>query len=431
VLNWLYNFVLLTSSPFWLPWALGKKIFSTCGWQVIAQKMGFFPAEVLNRLEGEPRIWVHAVSMGEVSAIHPLVRQIRETYPKACIILSTGTESGQAVARERVSEATGTIYFPLDFPFVVRRVIRKLGPFLFILAETELWPNFLRIAKEEGVRTLWVNGRISDRSYPRYRKTRFFWRGVLDHLDFLSMIRVEDGERAIAIGANPVRVFANGNCKLDQAYGAIDPQIVEGMRRLLAIQEGERIFVAGSTHEGEEEIILRAFRRIRGKYPALVLILIPRHIDRVPRIERILRQEGFHDYVLRSELERTGRSGRSIVLWDTFGELFKVYSVATIVFCGGSLVPRRGQNLMEPSAWGKVVLYGPSFDDFRDAHEILEKAGAGIVVRNEEEIIERSLYLLGHPQELERRGEAGREALRANLGATAKNLALVKRLIGK
>jgi len=380
-------------------------------------------------MKGSPRIWIHAVSLGEVGAVHPLLRELRRIYPEACLMLSTGTESGQNMARERVPEATGIFFFPLDFGWVVRRVIRRLRPDLFILAETELWPNFLRAVKEEGARCLLVNGRISDRSYERYRKARFFFTGVLDHFDALSMIRVQDGERIIAMGANPVRVFVNGNCKFDQAAILADPSLREEMKRLVEIGEEDRVFVAGSTHEGEEEVILRTYLRLRESFPDLILLLAPRHVERCARVEKLVGQYLSQGCVRRSRLEGRGRKGAPVVLWDTFGELFKVYSVATLVFCGGSLVDKRGQNVLEPAAWGKVVLYGPSMEDFLDAHGLLSAAGAGIMVRDEEELRERSLYLLNHPRENEARGEAGKEALLAQRGATSRNLELVRKLL--
>jgi 3-deoxy-D-manno-octulosonic-acid transferase len=380
-------------------------------------------------MKGEPRIWVHAVSVGEVSAIHPLIRQFRENFPEGCLMLSTGTESGQKIARERVLEATTTFFFPLDLSFVVRRVIRRMRPNLFILAETEIWPNFLRIAKEEGARTMLVNGRISDRSFNRYRKTRFFWTAVLDQLDAMSMIRVQDGERIVSMGANPVQVFVNGNCKFDQAAFSADSAFREEMKRLLEVEEQDLLFIAGSTHEGEEEAVLQAFLKIRQRYPGMILVLVPRHVDRTARVEKLLTRYGVNDFIRRSQIESVSRQGKQVVLWDTFGELFKVYSVGTIVFCGASLVPKRGQNILEPAAWGKVVLYGPSMEDFIDAHQLLQSVGAGIMVRNGEELAERCLYLLNQPQELKRRGEAGKEALLAQRGATRRNLELAKKLM--
>jgi 3-deoxy-D-manno-octulosonic-acid transferase len=427
----LYNLLLFFFTLGAVPLFLAKVIFSGKKRRIFVQKLGFLPRETLDRVKGEPRIWVHAVSLGEVGAVHPLLRELRKVYPGGCLMLSTGTESGQKIARERVTEASATFFFPWDYPGVVRKVIRRLRPNLFVIAETELWPNFLRILKAEGAKALLVNGRISDRSAGRYRKIRFFFTAVLDHFDAMSMIRVQDGERIIAMGANPVQVFVNGNCKFDQAAAAADPRHRDEMKEVLGVGEEDRVWVAGSTHEGEEEIILRTFRRLQASDPEMVLLLAPRHVDRCQRVEKILEQNGIQDWVRRSRLNGEGRKGARVVLWDTFGELFKVYSLGTFVFCGGSLVPKRGQNILEPAAWGKVVLYGPSMEDFLDAHALLSGAGAGIMVRNEEELAERCLHLLRHPRERAERGEAGREALLAQRGATQRNLELVRKLLNR
>jgi len=424
-----YNLLLLIFCFAALPFFLFKLIFSPRRRRVWAQKLGFLPREILASLNGKPRIWVHAVSVGEVSAIHPLLKELRAACPQGCLLLSTGTESGQKIAKERVTEAAAIFFFPFDLPFIVKRVIRRLRPELFILAETEIWPNFLRVVKEEGGRTMLANGRISDRSFPRYRKTRSFWTAVLDNLDVMSMIRVEDGERIIAMGANPVQVFVNGNCKFDQAALGVEPILEREMQTLLGVRQQDRILVAGSTHDGEEEAVLQAFLNLRRQYPDLILLLVPRHVDRIPKLEKLMARYGVEDFVRRSRLEAGGLNGKRVVLWDTFGELFKVYSVATLVFCGGSLVPRRGQNILEPAAWGKVVLYGPSMEDFMDAHSLLQSVGAGVIVRNAEELAEQCLFFLNHPQELGKRGEAGREALLAHRGATRRNAGLALRLV--
>ncbi len=412
-----------------LPFLFARMIFSREDRKILWQKFGFIPEEILAKMEGEPRVWIHAVSGGEVSAVHPLIRKLRETYPHGCLMLSTGTKSGEKIGRERVTETTASFFFPLDLPFVVRRVIRQMQPDLFIIAETELWPNFLRIVKENGARAMLVNGRISERSFDRYRKTRFFWMTVLDYFDALSMIRIQDGERIIGMGANPVKVFVNGNCKFDQAAFSVESIFREEMKILLEVDEKEILFIAGSTHEGEEEAVIQAFMKIRQRYPEVILILAPRHIERISRVEKLLARYGMEDWIRRSKLNSEGRKGKKVVLWDTFGELFKVYSLGTIVFCGASLVPRRGQNILEPAAWGKVILYGPSMEDFADAHQLLQRAGAGIMVKNAEDLADRSLYLLDHPQELKQRGEAGKEVLLLSRGATQRNAELARKLI--
>lgn len=424
-----YNLLLWSFSLIALPFYLAKMIVSGGKWLIFMQKLSFLPAETLAAMKGKPRIWIHAVSAGEVSAIKPLIRQLRQTYPEGCLMLSTGTETGQKIARERVSEATATFFFPLDLPFAVRRAIHQLRPDLFILAETELWPNFLRIAKEEGVRTMLANGRISERSYGRYRKTRFFWSAVLDYLDIASMIRVQDGERIIAMGANPVKVFVNGNCKYDQAFFSADPIFREEMKALLKTGDQDLFFVAGSTHEGEEEVVLQAFFQIRQRYPEMTLVLAPRHVERCGRVAKLLGDSGIEDFVLRSRLDQGGLRGKHVLLWDTFGELSKVYSIGTLVFCGASLVPKRGQNILEPAAWGRVVLYGPSIEDFSDAHQLLQSVGAGVIVGSVQEMAEQGLYLLDHRLELKKRGEAGREILLAQCGAARRNLELAQRMI--
>jgi 3-deoxy-D-manno-octulosonic-acid transferase len=197
------------------------------------------------------------------------------------------------------------------------------------------------------------------------------------------------------------------------------------------VDEKDLLLIAGSTHEGEEEAVLQAFLEIRRRYPEMILVLVPRHVERVPRVEKLLLRYGIHDFVRRSRIEAGGRKGKSVVLWDTFGELFKVYSAGTVVFCGASLVPKRGQNILEAAAWGKVVLYGPSMEDFLDAHQLLQGVGAGIMVRSAAELAERCLDLLDDPCELAVKGEAGREALLAERGATRKNFELARRLLEK
>jgi 3-deoxy-D-manno-octulosonic-acid transferase len=412
-----------------LPYLLAQMIFSAKNREMFRQKLGFVPRRTWAEARGEPRIWIHAVSLGEVSAVHPFIRELRARVPGAAILLSATTRSGIQIARERVREADAVFFFPFDVPVILGRFFRGIRPHLFVLAETELWPMALRSARKHGARTLLVNGRISDRSFPRYRKTRFFWTTVLDNLERLSMIRVVDGERVIAMGANPVHVFVNGNCKFDQAALSVDPALAEEMRRLLCLGENDRVFVAGSTHEGEEEAVIRAYLTMREEEPGLILILAPRHVDRVPRVEKLLTQMGLGDYILRSRLAAAGRMGRKTVLWDTFGELFKLYGAADLVFCGASLVPKRGQNILEPAAWGKPVFYGASMEDFMDAKELLESCSAGIPVRGAEDLARRGRHLLNHPQELAERGRAGREAVLGQRGAAARNADLAVRLL--
>ncbi len=424
IYNLLGAIFIIISAPF-----LIYKLFSYADWRrALREKLGFVPQGPRTCSPRSPRIWIHAVSMGEVSAIHPLIRELANIFPKGHFILTTSTESGQKIAREQVKEASLVSYAPLDLPGAIRRTLQRWQPDLLIIAETEIWPNLLRIAQERGVRTMLANGRISARSFRRYRRTRFFWAEVLDHFDLLSMIHVQDGDRVIAMGANPVKVLVSGNCKYDQAIFQVEMKFKKEMQDLLSLKEEDLVLVAGSTHEGEEEIILKAFSRVRQDFPSLILIIVPRHVERVPKIEKLVEYAG-EDYAYRSQLPREGRKGRYLIIWDTFGELSKVYSMATLVFCGGSLVPKRGQNILEPAAWGKVVFYGPSIEDFHDAHELLQEAGAGFMVKNDEELVERCLYFLNHPAELLKRGQGAKEIIKSNIGAAQRNAALARDLL--
>ena len=394
------------------------------------QKLGFIPSSLQEKMTGAPRLWINAVSVGEVIAVSPLVKSLREIYPQACLILSTGTETGQEMAEKMVKEATTYIYYPLDLPWMVRRTLNIVDPDLFISTETELWPNFLRLAKKRGVKTILINGRISVRSFGRYRKTGFLWRKVLENLDMMSMISETDAERIRAIGAKPERVVVNGNSKYDALVSQIEPSFEEEMRKVLNINEEDKVFIAASTHRGEEKIILQAYKRFLEEFPRMLLIIVPRHVGRVREVEEIVRKEGTGHCICRSQIEGgKQRKTEPIIILDTIGELFKVYSLGTIVFCGGSFIPRGGQNILEPAAWGKVVFYGPSMEDFTDARELLERAGAGIPLENADDLIEKGLEFLSHPEKLKKQGEAGRKAIMSYRGAARRNTELVQQLL--
>ena len=391
------------------------------------QKLGLFPPGAFGGCGGKPRIWVNAVSVGEVVGVSSIVKAIKRTYPNSSIIISTGTETGQKMAHQLIKEASCFIYFPLDIPFVVRKMLKTVQPDLFITAETEIWPNFLYYAKKMGVKTMLVNGRISRRSIGKYYRARFFFRKVLHNFDCLSMASEIDSERIKMIGAPEERVFISGNSKFDTLSSGTSPVYEKEMRRKLNIGD-ENVFIAASIHPGEDELIISSYKRLLQEFPELILIIVPRHIERTSDIEKVLKSRGFNSYYLYSEKSPRERT-KPVIIVNTIGELFKIYSVGTIVFCGGSLVPKGGQNILEPAAWGKVVLYGPSMEDFLEGKKLLEDAGAGFVVRSVNEIVNISKKLLENPEERKLRGEAGREAILKRGGAALKNADLVKYLI--
>lgn len=414
----LYNILLGIASVFAVPYFALRMMMTGKYRKSLGSKFGFMPPGVFEKMKGSPRIWIHAVSVGEVTAAAPIVASIRGDFPGACIVFSTGTETGQEMARSMIPEATAFIYYPLDIPWIVRKLIRQVKPDIFIPTETEIWPNFIRICREESVRIVMVNGRISPRSFRRYAATRFFWGKILRKIDDMGVISERDADRLKILGMPPSRIHVMGNAKYDSFAAKASPQLYEETARRLNMGQGDSVFVAGSTHEGEEEVVLGVYKTLLDHHPHMKLIIVPRHPERGQAVLSMVRESGFKDSITMKDI--TGgrqRSDERVIVVDVIGELFKLYSLATVVFCGGSLVPRGGQNILEPASWGKVVFYGPFMDDFCGERDLLEKSGAGITVRNAGELLKGILALMSRPDEITRRGEEGRRAVVVNMGA--------------
>lgn len=423
-----YNIILFSAALILLPYFAVKVALTGKYRRSIGPKLGFVDQERFRNLKGEPRIWVHAVSVGEVTAAAPIVTALRERYPKGCIVISTTTETGRLMAEKLIPGASALIYFPLDLPWVVKKMIRLVRPEVFVPVETELWPNFLRVCRSTGIKVVMVNGRISPRSFKRYRRTRFFWKPVLEKLDQVGVISQTDRDRIVAMGLPADKVHIQGNAKYDGLAATASPRLQQDIASRLNFSQNEKIWVVGSTHEGEETVILSVYRRLLETHPDLKLILVPRHIERRDRAITLIREAGFADLITMREInDGKKRSEERIVLIDVIGELFKTYSLATVVYCGGSLVPRGGQNILEPAAWGKVVLYGPSMEDFTNEKALLEEAGAGLSVKGEADLYKKINDLLRHPEDLREQGAKGREAVIANMGAAKRYAAMVGR----
>ena len=422
-----YNVLLFVAAIFLLPFFAVKIVFAGKYRKSIGPKFGFIPQKVFEEMKGSPRIWVHAVSVGEVTAAAPIVSSLREMYPEACIVLSTSTETGQEMARRLVTDASSHIYYPLDIPIVVRMVMDRVNPDIFVPVETEIWPNFIRACRKRGTRVVMVNGRISPRSFRRYRKTKFFWKRIMNMIDMIGAISAIDASRLETLGVEPSKIHVLGNAKYDSLAAGADDALRNEMEARLDIPHGTKVFVAGSTHEGEDGVVLKAYRGLLERYPDMLMIIVPRHPKRGSAVLSLANDEGFDDCITMTEINRgEKRAGRRIIIVDVIGELFKVYSLATMVFCGGSLVPRGGQNILEPAAWGKVVLYGPSMEDFMDERERLEMAGGGITVRNGRELLAETLKLMEDPEPLHRKGAAGREIVASNMGAARRYAEMIR-----
>jgi len=426
-----YNLLLFIAAALIAPYYLFVIVFRGKYRKSIIPKLGGRQANIFAGLQGDKRIWIHAVSVGEVTAAAPIVAALKQKTPDVDVIISTSTETGQQMARQIITSADAFIYFPLDFPCVVRKVIRQARPDVFALMETELWPNFLKTCKKQGCKVLLLNGRISPRSYSKYFLTSFFWRRIFHDFSAAAMISAIDAQRIIKMGMPPDRIYILGNAKYDALAARASDQVRQEISRRLNVRQDERFLVAGSTHPGEEEIIIDAYKQILTAQPEFRLIIVPRHIERKPSILELLRQRGLTDIITMTEINKDKRRGEEkVILVDVIGELFKIYSLATVVYCGGSLVPKGGQNILEAAAWGKVVFYGPSMDDFREEKALLESVGCGIMVKNARDLTRKLLQELENPAALEQKGAAGKEAVAANRGAAARYAQLIERFLG-
>lgn len=393
-------------------------------------KLGRTPQDFVPERLHNPRVWFHAVSVGEVVALSPMVKAMKSHLPHVSVIVSTGTETGQDKARDLITDADGFFYLPLDFPWLIRPLVHRTKPDLFVLMETELWPNLIHCLKNQGTIIALANGRISDRSFPRYRMLRKFFSPLLERIDLFLMSSGVDADRIRMMGAPQERVRITGNTKFDAALGEIPEGAEAAMRRLLDIGRDELVLVAGSTHPGENEIVLKAYEELRKRFPHLILIIVPRHVEKTPQILTFMKDYGMQPPYLRSSADQgERRDGRQTVLVDRTGELFRIFSLATVVFVGGSLVPKGGQNILEPAAWGKVILFGPSMEDFREARDTLVRSGAGIQVNSAEDLSRRVADILADPEKAHRLGSSGREAVLAHKGSAQRNAALLAALI--
>lgn len=390
----------------------------------LGQRFGRVPAGL--NPDVDPSIWIHAVSVGEVLAARAIVPELRRRYPRLRLFLSTTTITGQQVARSRVPEVDGLFYFPLDLPWAVRRWVDRLQPTLFLMMETELWPNLLRACRAHGARTALVNGRISARSFPRYRLVRPFMRRVLADVDLCCAQSEESAQRLVALGADPARVVVTGSLKfdaLDWGSGGRDRVL-----RFFRLREGRTVFMAASTLRGEDAAVLRAFRRLRTVRPDALLVIAPRHPERFAEVEQACAAEGYR-VARRTALLVDTEPPADIVVLDTVGELARLFEIATIVFVGGSLVDAGGHNILEPAVFGKPILFGPHMQNFAEIAEAFLEGGAAVQVRDEAGLEAAVLALAEDPLRRASLGAAARALVEANRGARERTLREIERLL--
>jgi 3-deoxy-D-manno-octulosonic-acid transferase len=370
------------------------------------------------------RIWMHASSVGEIQVAKALIPEIKRQLPEASVVVSTGHRQGLAVASQLLPDDVPCFFAPLDLIGIVNRTLETIRPTIYVCLETELWPNMIRQAQQHGAKLFLLNGRLSENSFAGYRKIKGFMQDLLSCFTKISVIQGCDAKRFRALGADPANIRILGNAKYDQSNTQTDPNLAERYRQMLNIHRQQPVLVTGSTHTGEEEMLIEVFRSLQQRLPDLVWVIAPRHLRRLTEIETLLESQGIAAMRLR-QIQEQGRSA-DVVLVDTMGELAGIYSVATYAFCGGSLVERGGHNVLEAAAWGAPVFYGPHMADFSDAKSLLEAEGAGFCVKTPQELSRLILYFIEKPEEY---AVAGRGALKVacrQQGSIQKQIALIK-----
>jgi 3-deoxy-D-manno-octulosonic-acid transferase len=380
-------------------------------------------------------IWIHAVSVGEVLAAKPLADGLRREFAGRAILVSTTTETGQRLARERLQSANGIFYFPLDWVVPVRRALRTIRPALVIVMETEIWPNFLREARRSGIPVIFANARISERSFSRFEQWRFligeFFERSLEDAELFLAQSEEDAKRLVSMGAAEERVEITGNMKYD-----VEPDTIGGFGAWLEaqIRRQERwpVLVAGSVVEGEEQAVLAGYDAVQRRWRRTLLILAPRKPDRFIAAEKIIAESGWN-IVRRSRLDLREPldENTDVVVLDSIGELAALYSLADAVFVGGSLVPAGGHNILEPACFSRPPVFGPSMENFREMADQFLDAHAGVQVANGEQLGKVWVQLIENNVMRERMGKAAREISERNRGATARSLKCIMAVIAR
>lgn len=419
-----YDIISLIIALAYLPGYICKKKFHPG----FAMRLGFLPEGYsFNR-----PIWIHAVSVGEAMAVKQLVEQLREAFPEKKFIISTVTPTGNAIAASLAKAGDHVLYLPLDFSFIVRKMIKKTRPSLFIIVETELWPNLISYLACQAIPVAMVNGRISDRSFRGYRKVAWLCAGIFNKMALLCVQTERDAERLSSLGAQTDKMHVTGNMKFDSVSGAQDKvaRLADKFRSILKLKEEEKLLVAGSTHPQEEAIVLAVYKELVREFPNLRLLLAPRHPQRAPEIKTIIQEYGFRAVSLTHvETLSSEPSVKPVFILDTVGQLMSVYALADVVFVGGSLIEKGGHNILEPAALAKPILTGKYMYNFQDIADLFLQNKAAIMVQDQSRLRDALKRLLQRPQEALELGKRALAIVEQNQGATERTIGYLKKIL--
>lgn len=416
----IYNILFALFSFFYLPY-----LFIRGKWHSqFKTRLGCFPSSWNKELKGEKCIWIHAVSVGEVLVVVDLIKRIKSTFPEYKIVCSTVTETGNAVACKQLDSSCLVIYAPLDFSWIVRKFIAIIKPSIYISTETEIWPNLYTALYRIGIPIFQINGRISDKSFKGYLRIRPLTKHVLSCVKLFYMQSPADADRIRRLGAEDEKVHVVGNLKFDTVPNSSNVEKAD-----LGFQASEDLLIGGSTHPGEEEILIDVYKRVAVEFSNVRLVLAPRHVDRVNEVSRLIEEKGYKVVRLSQINQEQGSDPGAIIVVDTIGQLRSLYSLAKIVFIGKSLTVGGGQNMIESAYFGKPTITGPMTQNFKDVVSIFKKSDALIEVQNKEQLFDEILGLLKDPGRAQRIGDAARQAVLKQQGATAQTVDAISGLL--
>lgn len=424
----IYNLLLFLILLIYSPILIYKQITNQ-NKKNIKELFGFYSKKLKILTKNEKVIWIHAVSVGETVAASPVVKELKKELPDYKLIFSTTTYTGQNMAHQIIKDADSIIYFPFDFPFAVKKALKAINPELIMIIETELWPNFIKIAKNKGHKIIYANGRISDNSFKKYKYLGSIMPKMLNQIDILAMQSEEDKNKIIELGANPEKTFNLGNTKFDQNYSDISQKERNAYRKKFKITQNNLVFVAGSTHDDEEKHLIQIYKDLKKEFPSLYFILAPRDIERADEIEEIFKKNKIQ-FMKKSELKNQSPEKIDILILNTIGELAQIYSLADLVFVGGSMIGKGGHNILEPAAQGKLVFFGQDMSNFKDSRDLLLENKTGIQVKNYEQLKEKMAYYLNNQKQLFKIGQKSKKIIAKNQGASKriveKSIKLIK-----
>lgn len=424
---WIYNVLLIIYWIGLIPVILYRLLFEEGFYERIKQSAGYMPEELLKSIEGRRAVWLHAASVGEIVATSPIVREIKAEFPSTVVVVSVVTATGHAMAHRIIPEAEGIIFFPLDLPYLTRRILNIIKPKAILLVETEIWPNFLRIAEDENIPVMMVNGRISDRSMRRYKHIRSFMKDMLMSIQRFCMQSSIDAQYIEMLGADKNKVIVTGNTKYDQTYAIVTEAEKQALLDEFGFGRNHPVIIAGSTHKGEEEDVFAAFQAVLAAYPDARMLIAPREIFRGKEVKHLSQSYGLKA-VCRSEMTGPVHDGTPVVILDTIGELGRLYSLGDIIFVGGSLARIGGHNILEPAAHGKPILVGPNMFNFKEIYALLSSRNACRMVKDGSDLKAALLELCQDEPQRQEMSRNCLELVTENQGAAKRNTKELRKL---